>query len=1295
MKLRILTLVFLLSTSVSYTINTKFYSINTMFGISVRETYSICSDNNGFIWVSSKTGILRLTENDYRLYPIPYQMAVISSKLLYKNNLLFVYANDGQVFGYNPIRDRFVLLMHIGELLKNKFLYVHTIQVDDQGTFWIATSSGLYKYQNQKLSLAGSQNIDVKDITWYDNTHLIVGNTSQVYMLNTCNSKEDLLFRFSKSLNLSKFYFDRAQRKIWIGTVSSGLFSYDLNKQTLSQFSADVFPKQPILAMTVNSDSTLMIGVDGQGIWKIHRGKKDCVIDVFKEDIDDFYSLRGDGVYDIFCDQNKRVWTATFSGGISFFDQTSSGITQISHAINNTNSLCNNYINKIVEDSKGNIWFATNNGIAKWDVKKNRWVTYYHNNQKQAQVFLSLCEDDRGNIWAGTYASGVYVIDENSGHEIAHYDQNAANSPISNNFIQDIYKDSQGDLWMGGAGGNIVCYLVKGEKFLTYQGQPLTSFVEYSPGKLLLSCSYGLCLLDKKTGNETILQQDFLPLNIVVSDEKAWIATRGDGLIVCDLKSMQKRKFTITSGLPSNFINGIVKIDGYLWLATETGLCKFNLNDYSVITYSSLLPLYRASFNRNAQCRLKNGNLILGTNNGAIMFQPDVIKNIASKVKLYLQDLTISGVSVKENPGINLKIPLDSLKEIKLYYNQNTFTLELLPLGMNTSDLKFSWQLKGFDQDWSHPSNQKIITYTNLSSGNYILKIRLYDNSMTHAIAERSVDIRIIPPVWARWWFVSFLFLLVAGIVYLSVRYYINRLKQIHAEDKVRFFANTAHEIRTSLTLINAPIEELNKEESISATGKYYVRLATEQSKRLSQIVTSIMDFQKIDVGKEKIVFRTTDIVNMVSFQKMMFESYAQTKNIELIFYSNVSAYVSGVDEIIMEKVIGNLISNAIKYSHPNSQIQLNLNCYPEFWTLEVIDHGIGMSEKAQRNLFNEFYRGENAINSMIIGSGIGLLIAKKHVKLHGGVISCTSRENIGSCFCIKIPYKEVKDDNVLLQVFSNQTEPVGTKSDLISEPLEPTSDKQLKKMRLLIAEDNTDLQNFLTHALREEFEVDTAEDGRIAWELVQKEMPDLVVSDIIMPNMDGFELCRLIKSTYQTAHIPVVLLTALSEQTEQLHGLGLGADDYLTKPFNVTLLLQRIKSIIQNRLIIREKALKLIDGDNNTPILINENNDKFVKHAVAVVHEHIEETGFGKEEFAFAMNVSSSLLYKKLKSLTNQSPNEFIKCIRLNYAIELLKSRKYSVTEISELAGFASVGYFSTVFKKYFGKLPTEVIDI
>lgn len=1295
MRTILLITIFIFSAFAAYPSNVKFYDINTIHGINMREVASVCKDKNGFIWASSKTGILRLTDDGYHIYQLPFETAdIIFSKLVYKNETLLAYTNNGQVFCYNDLLDKFYLLIDIRKPLKDSRFNLNRILVEGKDSFLAATSVGLYKYQKGKISRVGGEHFsDVQDIIRYNNDQLFIAAQNGIWLMDihTMNSENLYKYQPQSPIIINELYYENNDNKLWVGTNSAGLLFYDIHKNLLSPIPLKTFPKQPIQGIEANSDSTILVGIDGQGVWELTK-KGDKVLNVYKENADNPLSLKGNGVYDIFCDNNKRVWVCTYSGGLSYFDQESTNVTQIAHQINNRNSLNNNDVNKIIEDRKGNIWFATNNGVSCWNVKSNKWKTYFDNKEEQAQVFLSLCEDNKGDIWAGTYSSGVYVVDGNTGKEKAHYSKEESNSTLTNNYLFDIFKDSAGDLWMGGPLGDIFCYVEKENRFRTYPSESVYAFAELQPDEILLVCSFGLCLLNKQTGEKQILLEGYLLYDGWISGDDIWLGTCGDGLLRFNLKDKSIEKFTTESGLPSNYVNSILAKDGYLWLGTENGLCRFDPKDKSALIYTSLSPFFNVSFNQNSCFKLKNGHLIWGTNNGAVMFEPGTLYFTPSEGRIFFQDIVISGRSIRNNPSVKLDTPLDDLQEIALKYDQNTLTLEFLSIGTASENAKFSWKMEGVDDQWTQPGSSRILSYASLPSGNFTLRIRMYDSSHSQIINERTLHIHIIPPFWESWWFGLILMTFIGVIFILALRFYINRLKQRHTEDKISFFTNMAHDIRTSLTLINAPIEELNKEKNLSVEGRYYLNLATEQSGRLSFVATQLLDFQKVDVGKGQVFLVMVDVVNLVYRRKLMFAASAKKQNINLDFSSNRESFITALDELKIEKVVDNLISNAIKYSHPHEKVEIRLHCVDDQWTLEVKDYGLGISKNAKEKLFREFYRGDNVVNSKMVGSGIGLLLVKNYVSMHGGNVTLDSVENKGSTFKIIIPYKEVSDVLPLTPI-DNGTESRATILPAFEEEIIPEDENATeKKAHVLIVEDNDDLQNFLKYSLQNKYEVTVANDGVEAWNFILKKLPDLVISDIMMPNMDGFELCRLLKSTYETSHIPLVLLTALTEKTQQLHGLGLGADDYLTKPFDMALLVQRIQTIIQNRKTVREKALKLIHEKVDEPIFTNELNDKFVKKAVEVVHANMENPEFDKDTFASAMNISSSLLYKKIKSFTDQSPIDFIKSIRLNYALELLQSGKYTVTEVSILCGFSSIKYFSAAFKKYFGKSPSEI---
>lgn len=1310
MKIRLFLFILLISAHKLYPAEVKFYSINTIHSTSVRETFSVCKDEDGFIWSSAKTGILRVTEDHCRMYQLPYKTVDITFlKLTCEASQLIAYTNNGQIFIYNQLYDRFDFLADMRERLKNNYLTLSNIVIDQYGTLWIGSSDGLYHYKDGRLAPVGGLRHPMQYIFFTDKRTLLYADSNEIALWNIETSDHTIIHKNEPDqvIQVSSCYYDQQARLLWIGTFSQGLYLYNEETDTFSPLTIKGFPKQPILALKDNANHSLLAGIDGQGIWELDRKNK-TVLNIYKEDINNVVSLRGDGVYDIFNDKNNRIWVATYTGGLSFFEQNTPLVDHITHEINNPHSLGNNDVHQIIEDRKGNIWFTTNNGISRWRPSDNQWDIFHQNMREQAQVFLAICEDGNGDIWAGTYSSGIYVLDSNTGKVRIHYpgEPKVPNTP--GKFIFDIFKDSEDDIWIGGV-ENVSCYFSNEKRFCSYPLKPVNSFAELTTGQILATHSHGLSVLHKNSGEIETLIDSCLAHDVITIGNDIWIGTSGSGLIRYNYADKSKKQFTTDTGLPSNYINSIIATEGYLWIGTENGLCQLNPYDNSILTYSSIFSLSNSSYNINSCTQLSNGNLVWGTNNGAVLFSPNKLYQTSYKGRIFFQDIIVSGRSIREYPDLIKDIPVDKQTGIKLYHNQNTLSLELLSADTSSKGVKFSWMMEGLDSRWSSPSALPNINYANLPSGNFKLTIRMYDSSLTRIIDERSIDIQIIPPFWATWWFRLFFSLLLISIITYLLRTYSNHLKQKHAKEKIRFFTNMAHDIRTSLTLISAPVEQMDKSPELSEKTRYFLNLARDQSKRLTAVATQLLDFEKVDSNKGQLFPVMTDVVQLISNRCLMFSTTAGKRDIRLEFRSNLDFYLTALDELKIEKTVDNLISNAIKYSHSGGVIEINLSCEKDQWHLEVKDYGLGISSEARKKLFKEFYRGDNKANSKIVGSGIGLLLVKSYVNMHSGKIEFDSEENKGSSFRITIPYKEVTEtvenskvivSTPLTEMNNDAPKNSSGKDDYseenqamkLNESTETNETSKDKVIRILVVEDNTDLQEFLQKSMEADYKVSIANDGIEALALIGKENFDLIISDIMMPGMDGFELCRRIKSTFETAHIPVILLTSLSEKVKQLEGLGLGADDYITKPFDITLLLQRIKSILRNREIVRERAFKLMNQNSqDKPVYKNEINDRFVKKALEVVHKNMSNTEFGKDEFASEMNVSPSLLYQKLKALTEQSPLEFIRIIRFNYAMELLQSQKYNITEIGEMCGFSSPSYFSTAFKKHFGKSPAE----
>lgn len=1079
---------------------------------------------------------------------------------------------------------------------------------------------------------------------------------------------------------------------MWIGTQDNGLYIYDFNNDVLKETVLSK-TKQPILAIEQKSQDAFMVGIDGLGVIELsYDGER--VLNEYKHDENNPYSLVGDGVYDIFCD-NNRIWIATYSGGVCYSEQNNSAVTLIKHQINRENSLVNNNVNDVLEDSEGNIWFATDNGVSCWDRKNNRWDNFYHSGSEKPRVFLAICEDDNKQIWAGSYSTGIYVIDIKTKKELLTYNLENNRDGYTSRFIFDIYKDSEGDIWIGGiTRGDLLCYKSKEKVFKRYPNQPVQSFLEISPGKIALICTYGVLILDKETEEFEYPSIDqVVAHDMVVDGNIMWIATGGNGLLKYNYDTKEVLNYSTYDGLPSNYTNSIIKKNDLLWVGTEEGLVQMKQEDDSLAIISSAIIESYNAYNIRSRALMNDGSLLFGTSDGALLFDTNKLSQIVPKGKMFIQDITIAGVSIRKIPKVLNNIEVNLQEKIKLNYDQNTVSVELYNINSLSSDkAKFSWKLKGVDKEWTLPSSNQTISYANIPVGKYNLSIKMHDNSLSQVIDTRDIKFVVKPPFWKTTWFNIVGIIMFTTILFLVINIYINLLKQRHAKDKIDFFTNISHDLRTSLTLISAPIDEIARLQNLPQKADCFLKLAQDQSKRLVHVTTQLLDFQKMDIGKGQVFLSMVDIVELVAIRKSIIEASATKANIKINYIANVDEYYSAIDEMKIEKAIDNLMSNAIKYSNKNSEIDIRLFCDDTGCRLEVEDYGIGISENAQKKLFQEFYRAENRVNSKLIGSGIGLLIVKKNITLHNGDVGLYSKEGEGTKFEIFVPYKEV--DNYVVETDSNRNE---DNSYIEIEEAFQTIEAEInkEKLNLLIVEDNKELQNFLFHALSDSYNIQIANDGQVAWNIIKENEPDMIISDVMMPNMNGFELCRTIKNNSETSHIPIILLTALSEKTQELEGLGLGAEDYITKPFDIQVLKHRITNVLKYRKKVKEEALTILDGENlkEKSIFKNEHNDEFVKRAIEVVTENISNTEFLKDNFASEMNVSASLLYKKLKSLTDLSPVDFTRIIRLNHSLEMLKTGKYNVTEVCDLSGFSSIGYFSYAFKKHFGVPPSHYL--
>ncbi|MDE5882953.1 MAG: response regulator [Muribaculaceae bacterium] len=1272
----------LLSALASLRRQPEFESVSGDNGIPLSGITTLTLDDDGFVWAASRMGIMRATPSDCRRYNLPVSTSdVMQVKLAYNKGRLAASTQNGQIFRYNRVKDCFEQWFSLVDYLGNKD-WVTNLLIDNEGKVWISTSIGIFIYSDNQLQRLRPNTTGYSYLTPLDKQHLFALMDKDIYKVDIRNRKMSKMSgEFAPFI--SSGVYDSFGNRVWLGTYQGELWSYRLDSGELQQMKEAYLPELIVRSILPLDSATLLVGMEGGGITIIEpsSGKSREVI---KDNIDNPASLKGNSVFAMLTDAQGRLWTATTSGGLQYADIELNAVEHLVHQINDPSSLHNNEVNYLMSDRSGKLWVATNDGISLREKPDSPWKHYYGGRQLS---FLSLTQDHTGRVYATTYGNGVYVLDGESGKELAHFTEKDDRIFGNGAFVFAAFTDSEGDVWFGGARGNIVCYSPSTNTFRKFESHPVFCFAEAYPGKILTGGGDGVIMIDKRNGKTETVMGENVVQNITVDGNIWWICTSGNGVIGLDRKTGNNIHLTTNEGLHSNFTRSLVKRDDKLWIGTALGLSCYDTTDRLMLPLPGKDLLTRMAFRENASCTLPDGKLAFGTNNGIVAFLPEKVTDIKSLGKIYFSDIRVSGRSIRDDMDATLTLPIDSLPELRLEYPRNSFTLSLLSLGNVSTNVVYSWKLEGQDKEWSELSPVPYINYVNLRPGKYKLHVKMYDGGM---VSQRSLDVRVSPPFWATGWFRALIVLIVIGVCALLIRHYIWRMRRRYTYEKIRFFTRMAHDLRTSLMLIKAPLGELHKEEALSEWGEKCLATATEQTDRLTDTFAQLLDFEKADIGAEQPHFASVDLVALLKKRAAAYESLATSKGISFKAIFPVSSYTADVDMGMIERVVNNLLSNSVKYSSTGGAIIMSFKGDEKEWSLKVKDEGIGIPRAEQKKLFREFYRAENAVNSQVLGSGIGLLSVKRYVDVHSGSVSFESEEGRGTTFEIKLPRQIIK------------TAPVNSDSTAVEEVLPDVTREEPgvgdgkvidNAMLVLVVEDNAALRDFLVRALQDRFKVAAVADGQEAWERIADMQPDLVLSDIMMPRMDGFELCKLIKTTYATSHIPVILLTAREDKESQMRGLELGADNYLVKPFDMELLAGRIASIIQNRRNVAKKTLDTNPDEEESPIVENGINDEFLKKAVECVKANITNEAFGKGDFASAMMISQSLLYKKIKALTDMSVVEFIRSIRLNYAMTLLKGGNYNVTEVSEMCGFSSSAYFSRVFKEHFGKSPSEVI--
>lgn len=767
-------------------------------------------------------------------------------------------------------------------------------------------------------------------------------------------------------------------------------------------------------------------------------------------------------------------------------------------------------------------------------------------------------------------------------------------------------------------------------------------------------------------------------------------------------KKLFSHYYTDNCALISNNIYTILSDeDKDILLATENGLTSFYPKQKTFHNWTSEMGLMTTHFNALSGILRKNNNFILGSVDGAIEFNKDMKLPRSYSTKMVLSDFKLFYQTVYPgDAGSPLEMDIDQTKKLRLKSNQNIFSIMVSSINYDyPSNILYSWKLEGFYDEWSKPGAENIIRYTNLAPGKYILRIRAVSNEDKNiVIGERKIDISIDQPFWLTAWAMLIYIIGLIGVATATLRILILRKQRKVSDDKIQFFINTAHDIRTPLTLIKAPMEDVREKEQLSKEGVMNMNTALRNVNALLRLTTNLINFERADVYSSELYISEHELNTYMNDIFNAFQPYANIKHINFTYESNFRYLNVWFDKEKMESILKNIISNALKYTPENGCVQIFVAENSESWSVEVHDTGIGIPANEQKNLFKLHFRGSNAINSKITGSGIGLMLVWKLVKLHKGKINLSSVENQGSVIKITFPKdsKRFRKAHLALsnkrpkEVVSNNNFPPAGIYENIQKKQNP--DHQ----RILIVEDNDELRNYLLQTLSEDYTVQTCSNGKEALTIIPEYKPELVISDIMMPEMRGDELCNTIKNNIETSHIPIILLTALNNEKDILSGLKIGADEYIVKPFNIGILKATVANLLVNRALLRNKYanLEIDEEENNDENNINYSKDidwKFLANVRKHVEDNIDNPALTVDVLCSLVGMSRTSFYNKLRALTDQPPADFIRLIRLKRAVQLLKEGNYNVTEISEMVGFNDVKYFREVFKKRYNVSPSQ----
>lgn len=1000
-------------------------------------------------------------------------------------------------------------------------------------------------------------------------------------------------------------------------------------------------------------------------------------------------------------DKERNFWIGTEGNGLLLLDAESNLRSHFRHEESNPNSLCHDNVKcLLLEEGKG-IWIGTIKGLDYYDFREKKFIHFRNNppknNSLPDDVIYDLIKDDQGKLWVATYFGGLALVDgaQRVVEKVYSHDARDRNS-LSSQAVTRLFVDSEKNLWVGTASG--LC-----------KKRPDGSLIRLlnDPGNSISSTGYIVSIYEDR-------------------QNRFWVGTRGTGLNVLSKDGNLLRHFAVEDGLPGNSIYAIREDSGgFLWLSTENGLSRLDPENFSFKNYNRSDGLFCNEFNFNSHHRDQEGFFYFGGYNGVEYFHPDSIYEnsvipsvVFTGVRLFNKEIKAS-----DDHGI-LPSHVSQASALKFRHNQNIFSVEFSVLNyINSRKNQFAYKLKGFESEWNYV-REPVATYMNLAAGTYTLLVKGSNNDGIWNEKPEALAIQILPPPWKTWWaytgyLLIFLFLLNTWArlnrkqIRLEHELQLEHMEKVKQEEfhkaKLNFFTNIAHEIRTPVTLMEAPIVHLLEHHSDNPRVKKELTLVKNNTDRLMRLLNQLLDFQKQETGNVILKVSKGNIVAFIREIVDSFEEYADSRKVTINSTASSPNIPLWFDSEELSKVFFNVLVNALKFTPGGGEVNISIctDSLPKSAATDadekepsvkivVEDNGLGIAPAHLDKIFHRFYQAENT-GIQDAGFGIGLALTKGIIDLHHGTISAESCEaTAAACgftrFTIVLQSGPNHFSKEEIKEESEDCSYGESMENLTTHPAS-LSKESCEKALILLVEDNQDIRRYMRNILKDKYDVLESRNGFEGFAIAADRLPNLIVSDIMMPVMNGIDLVLKLKSDQRTNHIPVILLTARGTLNHQVEGLETGADDYLTKPFNTTVLLVKIRNLLTIREKLKEKYARIVSLQPNHHE-VEHPDDRFLQRLMQILEDNIENSEFNVSRLVKEIGMSRPVLFRKTKMLTGLSVIDLIRSVRLKKAEILLKQKKLSISEIAFTVGFSDPKYFSKSFRSQYGKTPSRYIE-